>query len=290
MAINNYFDAERNRIEQSKQLAYSRIDLERDQQMRYAQSASEREAIDKEAAQKKKNADKEAGERLKKVKKQELKMALAMQLANIGVAAAQNPLNGVTFGAAGIAMYAALAAIAFGQYFMNLSSVNSMQYKKGGKFLGKGGRLNGPSHSDGGMPVYNPQTGQKVAEMEGKEGIINARSMEDKNVYSVTGTPSQIASRLNAEGGGVDWCGGATMKKFASGGIFNWNRTQPPVFNSQTSKFEDKTENFNSDRMNRIEENMEALSREGFKKVVLNPNEVTSYQHEKRKQTEIGTL
>ena len=26
------------------------------------------------------------------------------------------------------------------------------------------------------------------------------------------------------------------------------------------------------------------------KKVVLNPNEVTSYQNEKRKQTEIGTL
>lgn len=290
LAMNNYFDAERNRIEQSKQLAYSRIDLEREQQMRYAQSSDERAAIDKEAAQKKKNADKEAGERLKKVKKQELKMALAMQLANIGVAAAQNPLNGVTFGAAGIAMYAALAAIAFGQYFMNLSAVNAMQYKKGGQFLGQGGQLRGPSHTNGGMPVYNPQTGQKVAEMEGKEGIINARSMEDKNVYSVTGTPSQIASRLNAEGGGVDWFGGATMKKFASGGIFNWNRTQPPVFNSQTSKFEDKTENFNSDRMNRIEENMEALSREGFKKVVLNPNEVTSYQNEKRKQTEIGTL
>lgn len=290
LAMNNYFDAERSRIEQSKQLAYSRIDLERDQQMRYAQSASEREAIDKEAAQKKKNADKEAGERLKKVKKQELKMALAMQLANIGVAAAQNPLNGVTFGAAGIAMYAALAALAFGQYFMNLSAVNAMQYKKGGQFLGQGGQLRGPSHTNGGMPVYNPQTGQKVAEMEGKEGIINARSMEDKNIYSVTGTPSQIASRLNAEGGGVDWFGGATMKKFASGGIFNWNRTQPPVFNSQTTKFEENTEGFNSDRLNRIEENMEALSREGFKKVVLNPNEVTSYQNEKRKQTEIGTL
>lgn len=290
LAMNNYFDAERNRIEQSKQLAYSRIDLEREQQMRYAQSSDERAAIDKEAAQKKKNADKEAGERLKKVKKQELKMALAMQLANIGVAAAQNPLNGVTFGAAGIAMYAALAALAFGQYFMNLSAVNAMQYKKGGQFLGQGGQLKGPSHTNGGMPVYNPQTGQKVAEMEGKEGIINARSMEDKNIYSVTGTPSQIASRLNAEGGGVDWFGGATMKKFASGGIFNWNRTQPPVFNSQTTKFEENTEGFNSDRLNRIEENMEALSREGFKKVVLNPNEVTSYQNEKRKQTEIGTL
>lgn len=290
LAMNNYFDAERNRIEQSKQLAYSRIDLEREQQMRYAQSSDERAAIDKEAAQKKKNADKEAGERLKKVKKQELKMALAMQLANIGVAAAQNPLNGVTFGAAGIAMYAALAAIAFGQYFMNLSAVNSMQYKKGGQFLGQGGQLRGPSHSNGGMPVYNPQTGQKVAEMEGKEGIINAKSMEDKNIYSVTGTPSQIASRLNAEGGGVDWFGGATMKKFASGGIFNWNRTQPPVFKSQVSNFEENPESFNSDRLNRIEENMEALSREGFKKVVLNPNEVTSYQNEKRKQTEIGTL
>lgn len=290
LAMNNYFDAERDRIERSKQLAYERIDIERDQQMRYAQSSDERNAIDKETQQKKKAADKEAGERLKKVKKQELKMALAMQLANIGVAAAQNPLNGVTFGAAGIAMYAALAAIAFGQYFMNLSSVNSAQYKKGGQFLGQGGQLRGPSHNNGGMPVYNLQTGQKVAEMEGKEGIINARTMEDRNIYSVTGTPSQIASRINANGGGVDWFGGATMKKFASGGIFNWNRTQPPVFNSQVSKFEDNADNYNSDRLNRIEENMETLSREGFKKVVLNPNEVTEYQKEKNKQTEIGTL
>lgn len=290
LAMNSYFDAERDRIERSKQLAYSRIELEQKQQMRYAQSAGEREAIDKEAAQKKKNADKEAGERLKKVKKQELKVALAMQLANIGVAAAQNPLNGVTFGAAGIAMYAGLAALAFGQYFINLSAVNAAQYKKGGHFLSKGGQLRGPSHSDGGMPVYNPATGQKVAEMEGKEGIINARSMEDKNIYSVTGTPSQIASRINANGGGVDWFGGATMKRFASGGIFNWNKTQPPVFNSQRSKFEDKTESYSSDRLDRIEENMETLSREGFKKVVLNPNDVTKYQTEKNKQTEIGTL
>lgn len=290
MAMNNYFDAERDRIEQSKKLAYERIDIERNQQMRFAQSAGEREAIEKEATQKKKNADKEAGERLKKIKKQELKMALAMQLANIGVAAAQNPLNGVTFGAAGIAMYAGLAALAFAQYFMNLSTVNSTQYKKGGQFLGQGGQLRGPSHDNGGMPVYNPQTGQKVAEMEGNEGIINAKSMADKNIYSITGTPSQIASRINAEGGGIDWFGGATMKKFASGGIFNWNRTQPPVFNSQSSKFEDNSVNYNSDRLNRIEENMEALSREGFKKVVLNPNEVTSYQREKNKQTEIGTL
>ena len=87
-----------------------------------------------QAAEKKKKADKEAGERLKKIKKQELKIALATQLANIGVAAAQNPLNGVTFGAAGIAMYAVLAGLALAQYAMNLGALNNTQFAKGGIF------------------------------------------------------------------------------------------------------------------------------------------------------------
>lgn len=291
LAMNNYFDAERQRIERSKQIAYERIDLEKEQALRYAQSNSEREAIDKQATEKKKRADKEAGEQLKRVKKQELKIILATELANIAVAAASNPLNGVTFGGAGAAMYAALSLLAIARYAVNLDAINSTQYKRGGKFLGKGGLLSGPSHGNGGMPVYNPETGQKVAEMEGKEGIINADSMEDNTVYSVTGTTSQIASKLNSIGGGVDWFGGATLKKFESGGIFNWGRTQPPVFNSQIQSVNSMNENSeSSERLARIEYSLEQLSKEAQKKVVLNPKDVTNYQRENQKQTEIGTL
>ncbi len=296
-AMNNYFDAERQRIEESKRLAYERIDLETQQSLRYAQSKAEEDAINKESQQKKKQADKEAGQRLKALKKQELKIALATQLANIGVAAAQNPLNGVTFGAAGIAMYAALAALAFGQYLTNLSAVNATQFGRGGLFgnkksYGRGGRLFGPSHDDNnGMPVIDPRSGNVAAYVEGGEAIINKHSMADKNRYTVSGTPSQIASRINALGGGVDWFGGATLSKFASGGIFNWNRTHPPVFRSQLPENQPGAYAQGSgERLERIEQSLEALAGEATKKVVLNPNEVTSYQKEKTKQTEIGTL
>ena len=297
-AMNNYFEAEKAAVERSKQVAYERIDLEKQQLLRTAQSAAERDSIEKQAAEKKKKADKEAGERLKKIKKQELKIALATQLANIGVAAAQNPLNGVTFGAAGIAMYAVLAGLALAQYAMNLGALNNTQFAKGGIFkrlFARGGKLKGPSHLNGGIPAIDPNTGQKVAEFEGEEGIINKNSMRDNNVYSVTGTPSQIASRINAVGGGVDWDGGATLKRFMNGGTFLGSNLRPPIFRSY---FENQKNTVNSN--NNLEEIAELKKMiadlakmqkmESSKKVVLNPHDVSSYQNEYNKQTEIATL
>jgi hypothetical protein len=106
----------------------------------------------------------------------------------------------------------------------------------------KGGKLSGPSHAQGGMPVLDA-FGNVKAEMEGDEGIINKRSMRDRSTYSVTGTPSQIASKINALHGGVHWESGATLtpawrtapparmnfaainqtyqRKYADGGTFN---------------------------------------------------------------------
>lgn len=290
LSMNNYFDAERNRIEQSKQLAYERIDLEKNQLLRFAQSSAERESIERQAAEKKKKADKEAGEKLKKTKKAEAKIAFLMELANIwsSVWSIGNPIAAAILGGA-------LTVLAGVRYASTIKGIDSTQYKRGGQFLGKGGKLYGPSHSKGGMPVYNPITGEKVAEMEGKEGIINAKSMSDNSTYTVTGTPSQIASKINSIGGGVDWYGGATIKKYESGGVFNWNRTQPPVFNSYTDQAS-STVNMTevNERMDRVEKMLsdtaETLNKEVNRKTVLNPNDVTNYQNEKRKQSEIATL
>ena len=297
-AMNNYFEAEKAAVERSKQVAYERIDLEKQQLLRTAQSAAERDSIEKQAAEKKKKADKEAGERLKKIKKQELKIALATQLANIGVAAAQNPLNGVTFGAAGIAMYAVLAGLALAQYAMNLGALNNTQFAKGGIFrrlFARGGKLKGPSHLNGGIPAIDPNTGQKVAEFEGEEGIINKNSMRDNNVYSVIGTPSQIASRINAVGGGVDWDGGATLKRFMNGGTFLGSNLRPPVFRSYFENQQNsQNNNNNSEEIAELKKMIADLAKmqkmESSKKVVLNPHDVSSYQNEYNKQTEIATL
>jgi hypothetical protein len=118
----------------------------------------------------------------------------------------------------------------------------------------RGGKTTGKSHAQGGMAVID-EYGNKQAEVEGDEGIINKRSMRDRSTYSVTGTPSQIASKINALHGGVHWESGATLtpawrtaqparmnfaainqtyqRKYADGGTFN---SAAPVDNSQQNE------------------------------------------------------
>lgn len=69
----------------------------------------------------------------------------------------------------------------------------------------KGGKLSGRLHSQGGNPIINPITGLQEAEIERGELITNRRAADSRNMYSVTGTPSQIISTLNSRYGGVSW-------------------------------------------------------------------------------------
>lgn len=48
----------------------------------------------------------------------------------------------------------------------------------------KGGRMTGPSHSDGGMPVINPRTGRKEAEVEGGEYILSKRTVANNRALA----------------------------------------------------------------------------------------------------------
>jgi hypothetical protein len=91
---------------------------------------------------------------------------------------------------------------------------------------GDGGKLYGPSHAqNNGMPVTNPLTGQVQAYVEGGEGIVNKRTMSDRGVYELRGTPSQIASALNSLHGGKSWEPGA---KFTTP---VWKTTKSPSIN-----------------------------------------------------------
>jgi hypothetical protein len=132
LAMNNYFDAEQARVQQSLDLTLQRIDLEKQQAQARAQSQAEIDSIEKQAQAKTKAAQRQAGEQLKKVKKSEARVALATELANIAVSAAANPLNGVTFGAAGAIMYGLLAALALARYAINVSAIERQQFKYGG--------------------------------------------------------------------------------------------------------------------------------------------------------------
>ncbi len=105
------------------------------------------------------------------------------------------------------------------------------------KFTGeKGGWIKGKPHSQGGEKFYSENT---TVELEGDEAIINKKSLSDGNVYTVSGTPRQIASGINQLGGnGVEFAPGSIIKKelsledirnkytenrYESGGIFKKN-------------------------------------------------------------------
>jgi hypothetical protein len=131
-AMGNYFDSEKNNIENSKQISLQRIDIEKQQALNHAQSQAERDTIERQSEDKKKVIEKDAVERNKKLQKAQAQINLAAQLSAIGVAAAQNPLNGLTFGVAGAIMYGLQAAIALAAYANNIKAINSVKAFAGG--------------------------------------------------------------------------------------------------------------------------------------------------------------
>lgn len=88
---------------------------------------------------------------------------------------------------------------------------------------GKGGKLDGWYHSQGGNPILDG-SGRVIGNIEKDEGIINRFTMGDRNQYSVTGTPSQIASTLNGLHGGRQWDRSARLVPL-------WATRQPAAMN-----------------------------------------------------------
>lgn len=68
--------------------------------------------------------------------------------------------------------------------------------------LKKGGIVKGKLHSEGGVKFKLTGT-DTVVELEADEGVINRRAMLSKEKMTVTGTPCEIASKINQVGGGV---------------------------------------------------------------------------------------
>jgi hypothetical protein len=71
----------------------------------------------------------------------------------------------------------AFAALTSGLTVAKMVATPLPTYKKGGwlgRKLGFGGLVKGPSHESGGIDLNNSQTGEKIAEIEGNEFIINA--------------------------------------------------------------------------------------------------------------------
>jgi hypothetical protein len=129
---------------------------------------------------------------------------LAKELSAISAAAAANPANSVTFGAAGLTQAATLSAIAVAKSGVQAAVVASQKFAQGGI-------IHGASHAQGGVNIGNNQ------EAEGGEAIINKRS---------TRKHLGLLSAINQDGGGVALGGlaspnTATVSRFANGGVTN---------------------------------------------------------------------
>jgi len=286
-AMNNYFDAQEERIKNELSVSLQRLDREKEQVKARAQSQAELESIDKQYAAKKLKAEKEAGEKLKKIKRAEAKIALATELANIAVSAAANPANGVTFGLAGIIMYALLSGLALARYAMNVSTINREQFAFGGNpdmTTTRGGKVSGRSHGQGGNPFLFKG---RIFEDEVDElNIIRTKNVNPNLKHVISGTHTQIASSLNRLGGGIDFHPGGRVKTFAYGGTLGMEYKAPQFRSSNTNSSADleillseikNLANEQSKRIDRIE-------------VFQTTSSVTDAQRKQVKQSKIGSL
>lgn len=84
----------------------------------------------------------------------------------------------------------------------------------------RGGLLKGDPHSKGGIKAIVTDDNGRPVELEGEEVIINKRSMQDRKVYRVEGTPKQIASAINSmNGNGVVIENGAKLTNMNTGQV-----------------------------------------------------------------------
>jgi hypothetical protein len=303
-ALQGYFQERQQQIEKEKQERLDELDREKERVKSRAGSKAEEEAIERQYAQRKKQIDKEAGEELKKQKKAEARIALAAELANIAVQAAANPANAISFGAAGIAQFAILSALALGKYLLRVGEINKAQFAFGGTLKRKfglggnaevpvnGGVFGGKPHTQGGTDFEFG--GQKFNAEVDEMNIIRTRNAPKTGVYSITGNQKQIASALNSIGGGVSFASGAAVKKFTTGGYLG-SSLKAPYFSagaylnggSVAGKVDD-------DRIERLEamtaQVLEAVYATDKKPVILNPSKVTDAQRKTKKDISTGTL
>ena len=283
-AMNNFYDAERARIQKSLETQKTRLDIELQQRKDRAQSQAEQNSLEKEYAAKKLELEKKAFEKTKKLQLAQLAINYAVQLSNIAVAASANPLNPFTFGAAGIAQYVIQAAIATAAYFLQRQQIKGQEFAFGGNpdmSTTRGGKVKGRSHSNGGNPFIFK--GRVFEDEVGELNIIRTKNVREDIVHTITGTHGQIASKLNVLGGGVEFNPGA--RTFADGGVLGSGYTAPSYTpsSSYSSGQQDMASAVlilakeMSDRIDRIE-------------VIQDTNTVTRAQKKIVKQEQIGVI
>lgn len=293
-AMNSYFDQEKERIEQSKRQQLSRLDIEKEQLLAKASSRAEELSIEKQFRAKQDAINRAAFEKNKKQQIAQANINLATQLSNLAVIAfSPNPANIATLGLAGTIMYAIQAALAIAGYGINVGRINRQQYAFGGDVPTKGGEFGGKPHSDGGTP-FGFKGEQYEAEVD-ELAIIRTRNAPRNRIYNFVGTHKQIASALNAAGGGINFAPGATMRKFASGGYLGDSLQAPIFIPSSNNNFINNSGGISEEKFDLMMKKMDTIAEEQSKRidrleVVQVTSTVTNAQKKEAKQNSIGVL
>jgi hypothetical protein len=111
----------------------------------------------------------------------------------------------------------------------SIKQINSIKNQPAPEF-GKGGTMTGPSHNQGGMPVINPRTGRKEAEVEGGEVILSRNTVRNNPglvgalLHSSMYQGGRSISRSRAYKT-FDYSGISSsihrVRRFANGGVFD---------------------------------------------------------------------
>lgn len=173
----------------------SKLDAQKEAELSAAgDNAEKKAAIEKKFAAEKAQIDKEQAEKQKQISI--VQAAINGALAITSILAQYPKFDG------GIAMAIALAA-AVATTIAQISIISSAKF-------GKGGIVEGASHSSGGVPMRVGATGQMV-ELEGKEGVVTKAAMQDAHTAA-------IVSAMNVSGGGVPMTS-RTLPNYLSGAI-----------------------------------------------------------------------
>jgi len=160
----------------------------------------------------------------------------------------------------------------------------------------RGGVFGGKSHAQGGTDfsfkgkAYNAEVDELA--------IIRTRNAPKGKRYTLTGTQAQIASALNKIGGGHDFAPGATLRKFATGGVLG--TLEAPVFtvatkDTGTSEAVLKELQALGDRLDAQAEATHNLAAEQSRRIdrirtFVLEKDISDEQDKTRKRTAVGTL
>jgi hypothetical protein len=128
--------------------------------------------LDAQAEKKKEAIEKQQFERNKKIQIAQALVNGALGVTSV-LAARPGAVDVISLGAfraINIALTVAATAAA-------VANIARSKYEGSSAKFGKGGSLTGPLHKDGGMPVINPRTGKKEAEVEGGEVILSRKTV-----------------------------------------------------------------------------------------------------------------